>query len=385
MPVDQLKQVHTALLDCVAGLRSSELRKQYHPDLSPLGWHLGHVAYIGQYWLDEVILDDDDKTSGKDAQFLPERIDKKSRKKLAGIDDLDALEHMYRDIEATLLALQTNKQAHQLMNDDYIGWFLVQHAAQHHETMHMVLQQRQLILHDDETLHDVDMAGLSTSEPPAIPSLQVEKGSYPIGSHDVLAYDNECPGHDAQIETFLIAPRPVSNAQYLGFIDVGGYSERRYWSDAGWQWKTSHGVVAPQHWHHVSGKWIQSTPFGFDSLEPDDAVIGLAWHEAEAFARYAGARLPHENEWEIVMSLHPELDSSTGGGWEWCSNTLYPYDGFQAFPYERYSQPWFDGCHYVMRGAGPYTNTLVRRPSFRNFYLADKRYAFSGLRLAADA
>ena len=385
MPVEQLKQMHASLLDCVACLSSDDLREQYHDDLSPLGWHLGHVAYIGQYWLHEVIRGDASRTAGMDQQFLPELIEKTRRQSLPGIDDLDVIADAYRDIETTLEALQADeRQGHQLLERDYIGWFLLQHAAQHLEIMHMVLQQRQLKTLDHSLFPEAVTGTLSEPEPPRVPALHIESGSYPVGFQGVQAYDNECPGFSRQLEAFLIALTPVSNAEYLGFIRAGGYTREAYWSEAGWQWRQANRVDSPQHWHAKGDSWLQVTPAGVAALPAGDAVNGIAWHEAEAFAAYAGCRLPHELEWETAMKLSVDLTSTTGGGWEWCANTLYPYEGFQAFPYQRYSQPWFDQRHYVLRGAGPYTDACVRRPSFRNFYTADKRYAFSGLRLAAS-
>jgi|GEM_PF-6160418 len=384
MLAKKLTHVHNAMLDCVAELPPEDLRKQYHVDLSQLGWHLGHVAYIGQYWLREVVLGDDSRTVELHDQFLPERIKKADRKSLPGIDDLTAIAASYRDIEHLLELLQseTNK-SHTLLEGDYIGWFLLQHAAQHLETMHMVLQQRQINRGQtpiEQLGSDPYLSPNATVQPDCI----VEGGLYPMGSASVAAYDNECPSFEIKLDGFRIASTPVSNAQYLAFMLDGGYERPEFWSDSGWQWKQNHSLSSPQHWHGEQASWYQSSPYSANCLDPNEAVTGLGWYEADAFARYADFRLPHETEWEAAMSTQPELCSSIGGSWEWCANTLYPYEGFRAFPYERYSQPWFDYCHFVMRGAGPYTSEYVRRPSFRNFYTADKRYAFSGLRLAAD-
>jgi iron(II)-dependent oxidoreductase len=100
---------------------------------------------------------------------------------------------------------------------------------------------------------------------------------------------------------------------------------------------------------------------------------------------YAGCGLPHENAWEVAMRSDERLWKSTGQAWEWCNNTFYPYPGFRAFPYARYSTPWFDQRHYVMRGGSRYSGQSIRHRAFRNFYTADKRHVFAGLRLAMMA
>jgi ergothioneine biosynthesis protein EgtB len=388
MLVEKLSRTHNALLDCVAELSSEELRKQYHADLSPLGWHLGHVAFIGQYWLYEVVLGDNSRTAALHEQFLPERIEKTDRQNLPGIDDLSSIAASYRDIEHLLNSLLSEATAsHHLLENDYIGWFLLQHAAQHLETLHMVLQQRQIKINRGQTPFTEQLGSdsyLSQPDAIALPDCIVEDGIYPIGSSSPTAYDNECPPFEIELDGFRIASTQVSNAQYLAFMLDGGYERPEFWSDSGWQWSQRHSLSSPQHWHGEQASWYQSSPVGASRLDPKEAVTGLGWYEADAFARYACCRLPHETEWEAAVRSNPDLWPSAGGSWEWCANTLYPYEGFRAFPYERYSQPWFDNSHYVMRGAGPYTNDSVRRPSFRNFYTADKRYAFTGLRLAAD-
>ena len=134
---------------------------------------------------------------------------------------------------------------------------------------------------------------------------------------------------------------------------------------------------------------VKAVKEGAADIDPDVPVSGLNWYEADAYAHYAGARLPHEIEWESAMKTEggkgaTELWDTTGQAWEWCANTFYPYDGFKAFPYSRYSTPWFDDQHFTLRGSSPFTGEATRRPSFRNFYQPGKRHIFAGLRLASD-
>jgi iron(II)-dependent oxidoreductase len=128
---------------------------------------------------------------------------------------------------------------------------------------------------------------------------------------------------------------------------------------------------------------------GAYDLPGDAAVSGISYYEAQAYVQwlkqtrpdsFADVRLPHEYEWEIARRL--QLLEDCGQAWEWCSNTFHPYPGFQAFPYDRYSKAWFDGNHFTLRGGSLQTRPAIKRPAFRNFYNADKRHIFAGLRLA---
>jgi iron(II)-dependent oxidoreductase len=118
---------------------------------------------------------------------------------------------------------------------------------------------------------------------------------------------------------------------------------------------------------------------GHYPLSADQPVAGISHYEARAFAAWAGARLAHEYQWEVAQRLG--LLEQTGRVWEWCENRFHPYPGFRPFPYPEYSQPWFDGRHYSLRGGSVHTRPAVRRASFRNFFEADKRHIFAGLRL----
>lgn len=121
---------------------------------------------------------------------------------------------------------------------------------------------------------------------------------------------------------------------------------------------------------------------GTRDLAADDPVSGVNHHEASAFARWAGARLPHEYEWE--SAARRRLLERSGAVWEWCANVFHPYIGFAAFPYEGYSVPYFDGRHFTLRGGSRLTQAPIRRPTFRNYYTAEKRHICAGIRLVFD-
>ncbi len=370
--VRRLRRLQETILALIAPLGDAECREQYHVDLSPIGWHVGHTIFVEDFWLHKETLRD-----GEHALYVPENSIKAERgarlpEKIALVDDAR------RRQRANVRLLQTpHKQP--AGTDDYLLKFLVQHHAQHVETMRMVLTQRQLRL-----CRQRDHArGLTQAAPVRREAVHVAAGEYEIGGVDDWSFDNELPRHGKRMKSFAIARDAVANAEYLGFIEDGGYRRDRHWDAAGLRWRRALGCRAPDGWRRArDGGWFEITCFGARALDPEAPVRGLSHFEARAFSRYAGARLPCEYEWETA-GAQGLLDKNTQA-WEWCANAFHPYEGFRAFPYDEYSTPWFDGAHYVLRGASAFSEGDCTRLSFRNFHTPEKRHIFSGLRLAFD-
>jgi iron(II)-dependent oxidoreductase len=354
------------------------VNRQFHPDLSPLGWHIGHCALTERYWLREVVLGETPDDDDLQALYFPENSRKDQRAAaLPARDELLAWARALHDDNRALLAeLPSRAGDHALVRDGYLVDFLAQHYAQHLETMAYVLAQRALTQANDLIVGEEPQL-----QRPAPRPVRIAGGEYTIGCDALHAYDNERPGHRVTLEPATLARDPVSNAQFLAFIEDDGYRRRELWSDAGWRWREQEAVDLPVFWRRDhAGRRHELTPDGPRALVGDAPVSGLGYWEAEAFARWAGARLPHEHEWEVLAG------SGALGGigqvWEWCANPLAPYPGFRPFPYDGYSMPWFDGNHFVLRGGSVHTRGAVRRTTFRNFYEPDKRHLFAGLRLA---
>ena len=379
---ERLSTLHAQLIKQFSSYSEKDLRTQYHSDLSQLGWHLNHIAFIEQYWLREVVLGDDSRTKDFHQDYFPELIDKTERGHLSGITDFGQLKTDFSDTEVLWAELTSDRYDHPLLKNNYIGWFLLQHGQQHLETMKMVLHERA-----QNTVPGASFtAGRLGTLDPVLPELLISAGDYEMGSNNILACDNEQAVHVETLPAFLIAASPVSNAEYMGFMHAGGYHLQGFWTDEGWLWKTKSRANAPRSWRQDDGEhWYRISLNGPEDIEANEAVSAINWYEADAFARYAACRLPHEFEWEAAMKTDSSLLATTGQAWEWCNNTFFPYAGFQAFPYERYSTPWFDKHHYTLKGSSPYTGECVRSPSFRNFYQPEKRHIFAGLRLACEA
>ncbi|MES1945887.1 hypothetical protein C84B14_01020 [Salinisphaera sp. C84B14] len=366
--IAQLRQASVAMLD---GLTPAQQRCQSHPELSPMLWHVGHVLFMETYWLAERVFGDTSVTHAWRDLYVPEISAKDERSaRLPDAADLRAW--------ASALAEQNdaywqraNDVDHPLLADGYLAAFVRQHYAQHLETMRLV--RAQLALDAPEPV--------ALTMEPAAPDSHFETiaaHSVNIGTDTIDAYDNEQPVFTAYPAPFAIAPHCVTNAQWLGFIESGGYQRREWWDAPGWAWREQAAVEHPQHWQPLAEGWAIAGDEAADTGQ--QPVHGIGWYEARAYARYAQARLPRELEWEAARRAGVLRDVEQV--WEWCADAFYPYPGFRPFPYDGYSMPWFDGAHFVARGASVHSEPEVRRPGFRNFYPPTHRHVHAGLRLA---
>ncbi|MGH9759477.1 MAG: SUMF1/EgtB/PvdO family nonheme iron enzyme, partial [Blastocatellia bacterium] len=236
-----------------------------------------------------------------------------------------------------------------------------------------------------------------------------------IGHHDngfafdkEFAFDNESPRHQRFLQPFLLASRPVTNGEYLKFIEDGGYEQPLIWLSDGWRQVKENGWIAPLYWNKDDGRWRSFTLAGMREIEPAEPVCHVSYFEADAYARWSGARLPDEAEWEVAAAelpvrgnfveserLHPaplgntatkdELHQVFGDVWEWTRSAYSPYPGYRASgdALGEYNGKFM--CNqYVLRGGSCATSRSHMRPAYRNFFAPDKRWQFSGIRLAKD-
>lgn len=369
----RLSQLRAASLAMLDGLSEAEQRAQSHPELSPLLWHVGHVFFVETYWLAERVFGDTQITDAWRALYFPELSPKESR--AARLPDARAVSDWARHVSAGNDAYwQQLDMSHPLAADGYLAAFIRQHYAQHLETMRLARAQLAYAALDRSRPSKVWPA------PPPSGRVTVNAGQVTLGTDTIEAYDNEQPPCSIHVDAFEIGRACVTNAQWLGFMEAGGYDDRTLWSEAGWQWRQQTNITHPQHWSCTSEHgW--HVPSDEPDREPGaQPVHGIGWFEACAFAVYAGARLPREVEWEAARRADRLED--VHNVWEWCADAFYPYPGFRAFPYDGYSMPWFDGAHFIARGASRYSEADIKRPGFRNFYPPAHRHVCAGLRLA---
>ncbi|HRO62011.1 MAG TPA: ergothioneine biosynthesis protein EgtB [Burkholderiaceae bacterium] len=255
-----------------------------------------------------------------------------------------------------------------------------------------------------------DPAARSRHRAAAAPARWVEQpgGCFEVGhAGDGFAFDCERPRHQVLLAPYALASRPVNNREWLEFIDDGGYSTPTLWLSDGWKQVQDEGWSAPSYWTHRDGEWWQMTLLGESPLEPDAPVSHVSYFEADAFARWRGARLPTEFEWEAAARDYPVTGNFASGGrfrpmppagrddaplqqlygdvWEWTASAYAAYPGFRtaAGAVGEYNGKFMCG-QFVLRGGSCATPAGHLRPSYRNFFYPHQRWQFCGLRLARD-
>ncbi len=250
-----------------------------------------------------------------------------------------------------------------------------------------------------------------------------EGGSFVLGAFPDtgFVFDNEKWAHRVEVAPFRIARAPVTNHEFAAFVDEGGYARREWWTEEGWTWRASIDATAPQYWRLDEGRWNARVFDRWAPLAADEPVRHVSWHEAQAYCRFAGRRLPTEIEWEyaacdgrdapkpatpwggarasagaanlegtaaVPVGAFSAGDSPRGcrqlfgNVWEWTATTFDPYPGFVADPYKEYSAPWF-GTHKVLRGGSFATPVRLLRNTWRNFYTPDRYDVIAGFRTCA--
>jgi gamma-glutamyl hercynylcysteine S-oxide synthase len=346
-----------ALLD---PLSDEQLTRQFSPLQSPLVWDLAHIGNFEEVWLlrrvggKKPVLPEYDRLYDALAHEREER----GRLPILAPEEARAYVSEVRDAVLELLPELALENGNPLLHRGFVVGLVVQHELQHTETM----------------AQTIELAGLPAPAPAGPPQVEangdvlVPGGSFTLGSADPWAYDNELPAHPLELSAFRINRALVTNAEYAAFVDADGYRDRDLWSDEGWAWREQEGAEPPVR-----------------SEAPRAPIQHVSFHEAEAFSRWAGKRLPTETEWEkAVKTVGNELEHASGAVWQWTASSFDGYPGFRAFPYAEYSQPFFGESYKVLRGGSWFTDPLVARPTFRNWDLPQRRQIFSGIRCASD-
>jgi ergothioneine biosynthesis protein EgtB len=217
--------------------------------------------------------------------------------------------------------------------------------------------------------------------------ITLPEGIYHIGHESAaggFAFDNESPSHRVFANEFRLAKRLVTNRDYLAFIENGGYRRPELWLAAGWAVVREQKRESPIYWEHTADGWTEFTLAGVNSLVLDDPVNHVSYYEADAFARWAGHRLPTEAEWEIAARLHPELPDLFDSRWQWTQSAYVAYPGYAPAPgaVGEYNGKWMSD-QWVLRGSSAATPPGHARVTYRNFFPSDTRWQFTGIRMAS--
>ncbi len=351
----RLAEARRRTLELIAPLDDGQLNRVYSPILSPLAWDLGHIANFEELWLVQTIGGREPLHGELGRLYDAIENPRRTRGELPILRDAELRSYLADVRERALEVLEEVEIGpgadDPLLRDGFVYEMLIAHELQHNETM------LQLLMMVDG--YELDASGGLRGTGP----IRVDRGAYEVGAAARgFAYDNERPRHAVELAAFEIDAAPVTNGAYAEFVEDTG-------------------AEPPMYWERDGDAWIHTAMGLREPVDPDAPVVHVSWHEADAFARWAGKRLPTEQEWEVAS---PQLQG-VGRVWEWTSSDFIAYPGFEAFPYREYSAPFFGTEYKVLRGGSWATHPSVMRPSFRNWDLPQRRQIFSGLRCARDA
>jgi gamma-glutamyl hercynylcysteine S-oxide synthase len=400
------QQCREGTLALIQNLSEQHLRTQVHPDFSPIGWHLGHIAYTEELWL-----------LGNYAGKSRVRPDYQV---LWAADGLPKAEREHLPTRTALLEYVETIRSHvldylvdaPLEQQERLWRWVIQHESQHAETI-AFLRHLQAWPHSIRSRLEPEYRDSLSAE-----MVEVPAGDFLQGCDAIDAIDNEQPAHWVTLPTYWIDRYPVTQHQFACFIQAGGYQNPTWWSAEGWAWKVNQGITQPLYW-----------PNDLEARQTINApVYGVSGYEAEAYCQFVGKRLPTEAEWEKAAAWHPVLKQSQrypwgdapfpltgeycnhdhllgrvtpvdaypqgqsaygcydllGNVWEWTATAFFAYPMFVSYPYAGYSATYFDHQHWVLKGGSWATRPWALRNQFRNWYHPGVRQILAGFRCASS-
>ncbi|WON74433.1 ergothioneine biosynthesis protein EgtB [Nitrosospira sp. Is2] len=419
--LEQYQQVRNQTTQLVAGLTPEDQMVQSMPDASPSKWHLAHTTWFFETF---VLAPHLTKYISYDERFhflfnsyykrLGHHPDRATRGTFSRptLDEVQAYRAYVDDNIRALLGRDASPEVHRLLE---LG---LNHEQQHQELIVTDIKHAFWLNPLRPSYQPAKTEVEGTTEPPEAALTRswccFDGGIHHIGHDDPgFAFDNELPRHAVFIEPFCIASRLVTNREYLAFISDGGYHRPELWLSDAWDHVCRNGWTVPLYWEQAGNEWTQFTCGGTVPLNPAEPVCHISFYEADAFARWAGKRLPTEFEWEIAAGslkntsaaganllegrkYHPRpavhanppqtgMDQVFGDTWEWTSSPYTAYPGYRppAGAEGEYNGKFM--CNQmVLRGGSCATPRSHIRKSYRNFFPPQTRWQFSGIRLAHD-
>lgn len=429
----RLAEIRERTLELMTPVDEPTRRLQHIPILSPMVWDLGHMACFEETWIRE-------RLAGKPALepelarlFDPGANPRPTRAALPVPTGDELAEYMRRVRDESLRVLRERDFSGdpELARDGYVFELVAEHEEQHQETLLQLLQVLDAPPYRPATRRELPDGRGGAPEWITVPAGPCTLGT----SGNGFAYDNERPRHQLELPAFRIGRFPVTNGEYLEFVDTGGYARDEWWSEAGRRWLRETETEAPGNWLRRDGTWHARYMDTIVPLPLTRPVAHVCYFEAEAYARFAGVRLPTEAEWEkaalwdeparrarrypwgdeppdqrgsrVGARARANLDQLAfapapvgaypagasaygceqmlGDVWEWTASDFLGYPGFEPYPYPEYSEVFFGDEYKVLRGGSWATRPAVARGTFRNWDFPQRRQIFAGFRCAVDA
>jgi iron(II)-dependent oxidoreductase len=426
-----LRDARRRTLDLVVDLEHDKLIGPRLDVINPLLWEIGHLAWFHEYFALRSLERRNALIPNADALYNSSVVPHDHRWDLP-LPSLSLTLDYMRNVHDALVARLDGAVASE--DESFLYQLVTYHEDMHGEAF---LYMRQTLGYPRPKFA---AEGASSGAGPWPGDVQIPGGSFMLGAATdaFFAFDNEKCAHPVTVEPFRIARAPVTNAEFTAFVDDGGYRRRKLWDEEGWRWREASDAEHPLYWKREGTRWLIRRFDRWEALPPHQPVIHVSWHEANAWCRWAGRRLPTEAEWEFAaaaepvsqsegeghsgksaqgrrkrtypwgdtpagarhanldggtlgcvdVAAHPDGDSAfgcrqmIGNVWEWTANTFEPYPGFSPDVYADYSQPWF-GTRKVLRGGAWATRARMITNTYRNFFTPDRRDVFAGFRTAA--
>lgn len=399
--LERYRRVRAQTMALAAPLSDEDCCVQSMTDASPVKWHLAHTTWFFETFVLEQ----------NEPDFRPFHpafrvlfnsyyncIGEKHPRPQRGMITRPALQEVlaYRANVDERIGVVLAQRAHDpaLIALVELG---LQHEQQHQE---LVITDFKHLLSLNPLRPTYAKEGWRTGSEATAPGwMEFDAGLVHIGhAGDDFAYDNELPRHRQFIEPYALANRLVANGEYLAFVEDGGYAQSAWWLAEAWDWLQAGAIRHPLYWQRDGAAWSEFTLYGMQALDLQRPAAHLSFYEADAYARWAGARLPSEAEWEHAArgctdlgqhGLHPDAASGSGltqlfgACWQWTLSSYAPYPGFRVAPgaVGEYNGKFM--CNqYVLRGSSCATADAHTRATYRNFFPAYARWQFSGIRLA---
>ena len=371
-------------------LESKGFQVAPQPEIDPPLWELGHIGWFQEWWITRNVqrqlgsrcgprptrlasIEPDADLWWNDAQVPP------ADRWALPLPDLGAARaYLLGTLETTLELLEKTPDDDEAL---YFYRLALFHEDMHGESLITLAQTLGLPL-------QLQTAGATAVRAPLL--VNATRWTMGHGAPGGFSFDNEQPAHDVQVPEFEIDAQPVTWAQFVEFVDDGGYDRVDLWHPAGWLWLQRQAAGEGQHMGGRAPRYVDQigvasgavmqTRFGTARrMLGGQPAMHVSWWEADAWCRWAGRRLPAEVEWEVAAHTAAQRGFRWGDVWEWTGTTFRAYPGFSADPYRDYSEPWF-GTHKVLRGASFATRARMKYPKYRNYFLPHRDDIFVGFR-----